>query len=262
VTEAPASASVRDVDADTGRPVAQALLAFAVAAAVFLLLPSQLQGDVGTVHGFTWQEAVDLLTPVAVMLPLWLAFGRVRRFTPRSSLVVLALAALWIAAQGLHLGTNAIGDLFDPGAPREAFYQTPHGALDLWFDEVLSHWLWHLAWAGLLFALVASAYRVPMASVARTARSRRTDAMAAVAGLIHGLTWVAVTIEGSTTLLGIPVMAVLLVLAVRLRRDSPAGRSVGVFLLGSSAVALLLYATYVAIYGWPPPELTQTILAG
>jgi len=245
--------------AASARDVARALLVFAVAAALFLLLPSQLMGDVGTVHGFTWQEAFDLLTPIAVILPLWLAFDRVQPFTPRSSLLVLGIASVWIAAQGLHLGTNAIGDLFDPGAPREAFYATPPGALDLWFDEVLSHWLWHIAWVALLLTLVGFAYRVPPAPIAT---DRQADLVAGAGGLIHGVTWVAVTIEGSTTFLGIPAAAVLLVLAFGLRGRSPAVRPVGVFLLLSGAVALALYAIYVAIYGWPPPELTQTILAG
>ena len=239
--------------------VARPLFVFAFGAFVFLLLPSQLQGDVGTVHGFTWQEAFDLLTPVAVVPPLWLAFERAAPMTPRTRALVLAIAAVWIAAQGLHLGTNAIGDLFDAGAPREAFYATPPGALDHWFDEVLSHWLWHIAWAALLLALVVLARRAPVDSLPRDGRA---DGVAAFGGVIHGLTWVAVTIEGSTTMLGIPTAAVLLLLAAPLLRRSSATRPVAVFFIASGLVALGLYAIYVAIYGWPPPELTRTIFKG
>jgi hypothetical protein len=241
-----------------GGEVARRLLAFAVAAAVFLLLPSQLHGDVGTVHGFTWQEAFDLLTPIAVISPLWLAFDRMT-MTRRSTVVILTLAAIWIAAQGLHLGTNAIGDLFDPGPSREAFYQTAPGALDLWFDEVLSHWLWHLAWAALLLSLAVVAYRVP---VGEAAADRRADITAGVGGVIHGLTWMVVTIEGSTSLLGIPTAAAILGLGFGLRTRGPTARVVGVFLMASGVVALALYGRYIARYGWPPPELTQTILGG
>src|SRR5689334_21894131 len=172
--------AVRPAEARPSPAVGPALLAFAVAAAVFLLLPSQLTSDVGAVHGFTWQEAVDLLTPVAVILPLWLVFERAGATTTRVRLVVLAIAAMWIAAQGLHLGTNAIGDLFDPGAPREAFYATPPGALDLWFDEVLSHWLWHIAWAALLLELVVVVARRP-ASV--DAPDRGDSILATVGGV-------------------------------------------------------------------------------
>lgn len=239
--------------------VARPLFAFAVAAMAFLLLPSQLQGDVGTVHGFTWQEAFDLLTPIAVIPPLWLAFERAAVMKQRVRLVVLAIAAIWIAAQGLHLGTNAIGDLFDPGAPRQAFYATPPGALDLWFDEVLSHWLWHIAWTGLLLALVVLVKRSPIRPVVRDPGA---DVLAAAGGVIHGVTWVAVTIEGSTTFLGIPAAAVLGLLGWRVLRQSAEARAVGAFLVASAVIALVLYAIYVAMYGWPPPELTETILKG
>jgi hypothetical protein len=205
------------------------------------------------------QEAFDLLTPIAVIPPLWLAFNRTTALTPRTTAVILALAALWIGAQGLHLGTNAIGDLFDPGPSRDAFYQTAPGALDLWFDEVLSHWLWHLAWAALLLALAVIAYRVPLGEAVA---DRRTEVMAGIGGVIQGLTWMVVTIEGSTSVLGIPTAAAILGLGFGLRRRGPTARAVGIFLMSSGIMALGLYGLYIARYGWPPPELTQTILGG
>lgn len=183
--------------------VARPLFAFAVAAMAFLLLPSQLQGDVGTVHGFTWQEAATSSIP------------RHRAMTAARS-------------NASHSGgITAIG------------------------------WLWHIAWTGLLLALVVLVKRAPIRPVVR---DRGADVLAAAGGVIHGVTWVAVTIEGSTTFLGIPAVAVLGLLGWRVLRQSAEARAVGAFLVASAVIALVLYAIYVAMYGWPPPELTETIL--
>ena len=67
----------------------------------------------------------------------------------REQLVFLAIAIVWVEGQAIHLATNAIGDVFSPGADRGSFYATEAGDLDHWFDEGLGHWLWHLAWAAL-----------------------------------------------------------------------------------------------------------------
>lgn len=54
--------------------------------------------------------------------------------------------------------------------------------------------------------------------------------------------------------------AVLGLLGWRVLRQSAEARAVGAFLVASAVIALVLYAIYVAMYGWPPPELTETIL--
>ena len=69
-----------------------------------------------------------------------------------------------------------------------------------------------------------------------------------------------VTINGSTTAQGIPAAAVLLALALGLRSRGARSRVVGTFLIASGTVALGFIAVYVAVYGWPLPELTQMVL--
>jgi len=57
------------VDLERARRLPVALLAYAAALALFLLIPPVLKASVGPPQGFTAQELVDLFTPI-VVLPL------------------------------------------------------------------------------------------------------------------------------------------------------------------------------------------------
>ena len=121
----------------------RALLAYAVALAAFLLVPPYLKAFVGPPQAFTLQEAADLFTPLVVIPLAWLVFDLAGGFGRRGLVAFLVIAALWVEGQGIHLAANAIGDAFPPGGA-ETFYQTVPGDLDLWLDETLSHWMWHV----------------------------------------------------------------------------------------------------------------------
>lgn len=240
--------SVRVDSEARGRPdlVALALLAFALSLLVFLLLPPLLKGDVGVIHGFTGQELMDLFTPIVAMPLLVLAFELTGRVGLRARLVVVVLISIWVAGQGMHLATNALGDLFKAGPERDAFYATSVGNLDHWFDEVLSHWLWHVAWLGMLGVLLW----IGAAGRAMAGRALRIPAVVAgIAGLVHGFTWFVVTDEGGTWPLALPATAVLLVLGWLARRRD-VDRVISTFIVVGAAVSLVLYAIWIALYGW------------
>jgi hypothetical protein len=246
-----------------GRPdvLARALFAFAAALFVFLLFPPFLKGDVGLVHGFTGQELSDLFTPLVTMPLLVVAFEATRQMGIRARVVLIILVSIWVAGQGIHLATNAIGDLFPAGPEREAFYLTAGGQLDHWFDEVLSHWLWHVAWLGMLGMLlwVAAAGGAPerdrLDEASRTVRL--PVVVSAVGGLIHGFTWFVVTDEAGTWPLAIPATVLLLVLG-SLARKREAGGVISTFIVVGSALTILLYAIWIASYGWPPADICET----
>ncbi len=249
--------SVRDDAPGRGRPdlVALALLGFAVALLVFLLFPPFLKSDVGIVHGFTGQELMDLFTPLATMPLLVVAFELTGRIGIRARLVLVILISTWVAGQGIHLATNALGDLFQAGPQRDAFYATPVGDLDHWFDEVLSHWLWHVAWLGMLAMLLW------VGSTGRGSAPRSLGiptVVSAVAGLVHGFTWFVVTDEGGTWPLAIPATVVLLVLGW-LARGRDAERVISTFIVVGSVLTLVLYAIWVAVYGWEPASICEKL---
>jgi hypothetical protein len=119
-------------------------LVFAVTFAIFALTPAFLNSQFAPYPLTKVGDWFDLLTPL-VMLPLyWLLLqgGWQATAAPRFTLLFLLLAAVWAQAQGMHLAANAIGHLLSEGDGD--VYTLTH-----FFDEVLSHYLWHGAVMGL-----------------------------------------------------------------------------------------------------------------
>jgi hypothetical protein len=227
-----------------------ALLAYAIALAAFLLVPPYLKTSVGPPQAFTFQEAADLLTPLVVIPLAWLVFDLAGGLGRRGLVAFLVIAALWVEGQGIHLAANAVGDAF-PHDGAEAFYQTVPGNLNLWLDETLSHWMWHAAWVAISVLVLAAATRAgppPMG---------RTSAAAAVAGLVHGATFFVVSVEGVTTLLGIPASILILAWIVQAERRGFARQPVVTFFLVATIVTILGYVGWGALNHWTLPEFSK-----
>lgn len=267
----PGALLTRPIDSPTPRPAlgAVSLLGFAAALAVLLLVPPFLTSQVGWVRGFTGQEATDLLTPLVAMPLLALAVEWTGRPRTGVRIAFMVFAAAWVLGQGLHLAANGIGDAFAEGPARDAFYLTTAGELDRFLDEVLSHWVWHVAWLALLGVLLWTAttrsttsLRDDGAVATRWAATRwvaaGTVGVSALAGILHGFTWFVVTDEGDTWPLAIPATVVLLALAW-LVRDREPGRVVTTFLVVGSVVTLALYAIWIVIGGWPPVPICNKL---
>jgi hypothetical protein len=227
-----------------------ALLAYAVALAVCLLVPPYLTTSVGPPTAFTLQEASDLLTPLIVIPLAWLVYDLAGGLGRGGLVAFLVIAAVWIEGQGIHLAANAIGDAFAHDAVK-AFYGTMPGDLDLWLDETLSHWMWHAAWVALSILILAAATRAPIGPASRP------SVTAGAAGLVHGVTFFLVTVEGVTTLLGIPASILILAWSALSARRGLGGRPVVAFFLVASVVTLLGYLGWGALHGWTLPEFSK-----
>jgi hypothetical protein len=236
-----------DVDeARSWRSLPVALLAYAVALAAFLLIPPILHATVGPPAGFTMQEAADLFTPVVVLPLAWWVLECLGGLSRREQLVFLVIAIVWVEGQAIHLATNAIGDVFNPGPARGTFYATEAGDLDHWLDEGLGHWLWHLAWAALSIMILWRA-------TVRRDWPAPASWLSVIAGAIQGVVFFFVTVEGETTLLGIPLSLFLLAWAGRETLAGSTNPAIRFFLV-TSAVTLLLYAAWAIAFGWPFAE--------
>jgi len=248
-----------------GRPVPEpprhaaglpaALLAYSIALAAFLIVPPYLKASVGPPQAFTLQEAADLLTPLVVIPLAWLVFDLAGGLGRRGLIAFLVLGALWVEGQGIHLAANAIGDAFSHAAA-EAFYQTVPGELDLWLDETLSHWMWHGAWVGLSVLMLAAATH------GASGTPRHASVTAVVAGLIYGATFFLVTVEGATTLLGIPASILILAWCVLDGRRGRLRNPVVTFFLVSAIVTLIGYVAWGALNDWTLPEFSKVGLFG
>lgn len=228
----------------------EALLAYAAVLAAFLLVPPYLKASVGPPQAFTLQEAADLVTPLAVIPLAWLVFDLAGGLGRRGLAAFLVIAALWVEGQGIHLAANAVGDAF-PHDGAAAFYQTVPGDLDLWLDETLSHWMWHAAWVAISVLVLIAAVRADVPPM------DRVSATAAVAGLVHGATFFVVTVEGVTTLLGIPASILILAWSVLAGRRGLARQPVVTFFLVTTVVTLLGYVGWGALNHWTLPEFSK-----
>jgi hypothetical protein len=185
---------------------------------------------------------MDLLTPLVVIPLAWWVLDGIAGLRGRTLIAFLLIAVLWVEAHGIHLAANAIGDAFDVGAPRDAFYATDAGVLDHFLDEDLSHWAWHLAWVGLSVLMLLLATGRPAWP---TGPGGLTTGLA---GGIHGGTFFLVTAEGGTAGLGIPASIVLLLWS-GLETARGSANPVFRFFLVSSIATLALDLAWAAANG-------------
>jgi hypothetical protein len=220
------------------------ILIFAFAFAFFILVPPLLSQPFPPYPSIHWADVLDLLTPL-VLIPLyWLLFtdsGRVARSHP-ATIVFLVMAAVWVEGQAMHLAANSIGNLLGQGS--SSVHQLVH-----YYDEVLSHYLWHAGILALSLLLLVYAARSP------AARARPGWGWIVPAGLLYGLTCFLAFVEGATVPLGLPAAVLIIVSLIVVLRDRILTHNlVGFFFLGYTVVLLLLAAWGIYWKGFPEPS--------
>jgi hypothetical protein len=172
-------------------------LAFALLFAAFIVTPAFLGMPFPPYPLLSCGDVLDLVTPL-VLIPLYWALFRVGGDPPPGrgeTIAFLALAALWVEGQGMHLAANAIGHLVGPRDGADLARLT-HA-----FDEQLSHYLWHGGMVGLSALLIHRQWRHPFAG------KHSGLGLESVAGVIHGFNYFITIVEAGTAPLGIPFAA-------------------------------------------------------
>jgi hypothetical protein len=216
------------------------ILIFAFTFAAFFILPAFLDFPFPPYPLMRVGDAFDLLTPL-VLIPLyWALFVRVSPESPKQATVIafLLLAALWVLGQGAHLAANSIGHQLEELKNTEAY------TLTYFYDEVLSHYLWHLGIFGLMALLMVT-----------DARSRAGDGGRLLAqlpaALIYGFTFFLIIIEGQTWPIGLPFAAIASLTPLVFKRRELSGKPVlGAFTL-AHLVALILIVGWWIYWGEP-----------
>lgn len=232
-------------------------LIFALASVVFLLLLVFLRIPFPPYPLMSWQDAIDILTPL-VLIPLYWLMFKYASGTPSSTLQEVAfmlLAALLASGHGMHLAANSIDNLI--GYLAESGVIDIHGThiytLTYFYDELLSHYLRDI---GLLLLPVLLIYREWF----EPAGERTTWWAAILAGVLYGFTICLVTLEGNTVILGLTFVVLVVLFTLLWGRGRLGGQPLLAFFFSTCLFALLLFAAWGLYWGgFPPPSAVGLI---
>jgi hypothetical protein len=218
------------------------ILVFSVAFAVFFMVPPFLSAQFGPYPLMKVADVFDLLTPL-ILIPLyWLLYqvGQEQRPSPGEGVAFVVLAALWVLGHGMHLAANSIGHLLEEVTSSDAY------ALTYFYDETLGHILWHAGVMGLSALLLVRQWQNPFSD------HRASLGLLLPAGIIHGLTFFVIVVEGATGPLAIPFALVVILAALIWGRGKLRQQPLLLFFLVSYVVAMLLMAGWGLYWGGLP----------
>jgi len=218
------------------------ILVFSVAFAVFFMVPPFLSSQFGPYPLIKLGDVLDLLTPL-ILIPLYWLLYRVGQDKKRSfaeGVAFMVLAALWVQGQSMHLAANSIGHLLREMTSSDAY------VLTYFYDETLGHILWHSAVMGLSAFLLVRQWQNPFSG------ERPSLGLLLPAGLIHGLTFFVIVVEGGTALLGIPFAIIVILAGLIWGRDKLREQPLLLFFLISYVVAMLFFAGWGLYWGGLP----------
>jgi hypothetical protein len=220
--------------------ISRLILIFSVAFTVFFITPAFLNAQFGAYPLMKVADVFDLLTPL-VLLPLyWLLFTECCQRAPSRSekLIFVALSGLWAMGQGMHLAANSIGHLLSEG--NDVYILT------YFYDEVLSHYIWHSGVAGLAILLLIRGWQ----DINTEAKEAAWPLI--LAGVIHGFTLFAIFMEGGTVPLGLPFVVILALVMLIWGRAKFRTQPMLFFTLVYSILALLFIAGWCLYWGGCP----------
>lgn len=215
------------------------ILIFTVAFAVLIMAPAFLSQQFSPYPFMKTGDVLDIFCPL-VLIPLyWLLFRLGKPPSTREMVVFLVFVALWVEGQGMHLGANSIGHLIGE------FEGSDAQLLTHFYDEVLSHYLWHIGMVGMTTLLLWRQARNPLPSLVA---SIRTEVVCAV---IYGIVSFIIVIEAGTVPLGLPFAAIVAVVGLVSRSEWRA-QPVAAFFYLAHGLALILFAIWFVRWGGFP----------
>lgn len=187
------------------------ILGFAISFTVFIIAPALLPQPLAAGPAPRLGDVVDMLTPF-VLIPWYYWLYRSAEdwaFEPASGPLTglfMVAAILFIYGQGMHLAANSISHFLGDVPGADAY------AITYFYDEVLSHYVWHLGALGFAGVLLWRHYQPVKKGVNMWHIGGRQRRLLGVAAALYGLTVALAAIEGQTVLLDLPAAILIAVL--------------------------------------------------
>ena len=227
-------------------------LVFAVLSNVFFLLLIFLRTPFPLYRLMSWQDAIDILTPLVLIPIYWILYKNVtcNRSSQAGETAFMVMAGFWAAGQGMHLSANSIDNLIGNLAKSQVLDITASDVFSLtyFYDEHLSHYLWHIGVVGFAALLIYEAWRRP-------ANEPTSWKLVIPAGVLYGFLLFCIFLEGNTLPMGLPFVSAVVLLVLIGGRSKLAMQPVLAFLFLSCLVAVVLFVGWQLYWGCLPPIL-------
>jgi len=224
-------------------------LVFAILSLIFFLVLVFLRIPFSFYSLMSYQDALDLLTPLILIPIYWLLFKYASAKLPSlaEELVFLAFAVFWISGHGMHLSANSVNNLAENLARSQDIdiLGTNIYRLAYFYDEHLSHYLWHIGILGMVGLLIYREWRYP-------AGSQTIWWATLIAGIIYGFTYFCVFLEGQTVLLGLPFALIITLITLLWGRKRLAKQPLLAFFFVSCLVGTILFIGWGVYWGGFP----------
>lgn len=226
--------------------ISKIIFAFALLYTILIVAPGLLSGEFGPYSLMKNGDVLDLVTALVIIPLYWLMFQLRPDLVPRPGemLIFLALAAAWSVGQGMHLAANSIGHLLKEMTETDVYRLTD------FYDETLSHYIWHLAMIGLTVVILLRQWRQPFQEAFSAA------GLIIMAAALHGLTYFLMVVEAQTWPVGIPAALGVSAFGLVWGRSKLRQQPVLLFFLIAYLLALVLFTGW-AIYWGGLPELSE-----
>lgn len=225
------------------------ILSFAVLSLVFIILLVFLKTGFPLYPLVSYQDVFDVLTPLVLIPFYWLLFRQsgAGQTSLGEEIAFMVLSAIWVEGQGMHLSANSTDNLIESLARNHVIdiKTTDVYRLTYFFDEHLSHYLWHIGMLGLAALLIYHEWRRPAELATRWAPT-------ILAGIVYGFSYFSIFLEGQTVALGLPFALIVVAYALIWGRKKMQTRPELAFFFAACLLALLLFTGWgVYWHGFP-----------
>lgn len=200
----------------------------------------------------SWQDAVDILT-VLILLPLFWVLFKNSASKPASlteEIVFILFSALWVFGHGMHLSANSIDNLIEGLAKKGVLDVTGTDVYTLtyFYDETLSHFLRDIGLLGFVALMIYHEWISP-------AGVKTYWWPCIVGGIVFGITFFLVYLEGNTVAIGYPFALAITLLTLLWGRKRLNHQPLLAFFFIAFLTAALFYTGWGIYFGgWPPPS--------